>query len=118
MAFETTFSRINTGKNDFVHKRKDGKPRFTEPNTEDIEMEWDLFPKEGSISIIEVLNTIQRKTNFTETLQHFSLKNQSQRPDNSLFFAGVLAYGCNIGLGAMARNSPAISANSRACPAG
>jgi TnpA family transposase len=112
MAFETTFSRINTGKNDFVHKRKDGKPRFTEPNTEDIEMEWDLFPKEGSISIIEVLNTIQRKTNFTETLQHFSLKNQSQRPDNSLFFAGVLAYGCNIGLGAMARNSPAISANS------
>ena len=63
-AFETTFSRINTGKNDFVHKRKDGKPRFTEPNTEDIEMEWDLFPKEGSISIIEVLNTIQKKNKF------------------------------------------------------
>lgn len=111
-AFESTFSRINVGKNNFVHKRKDGKPRFTEPNTEDTETQWDLFPKEGSISIIEVLNTIQRKTNFTETLQHFSLKNQSQRPDNSLFFAGILAYGCNIGLGAMARNSPAISANS------
>jgi TnpA family transposase len=111
-AFESTFSRINVGKNNFVHKRKDGKPRFTEPNTEDTETQWDLFPKEGSISIIEVLNTIQRKTTFTETLQHFSLKNQSQRPDNSLFFAGILAYGCNIGLGAMARNSPAISANS------
>jgi TnpA family transposase len=58
------------------------------------------------------LNTIQQKTNFTDTFQHFTIKNQVQRPDNSLFFASILAYGCNIGLGAMARNSPAVSANS------
>jgi TnpA family transposase len=111
-AFETTFNRINTGENVFVHKRKDGKPRFVEPGTEDKETTWDLFPKEGSISIIEVFNTIQQKTNFIEALNHFSLKNQQKKPDNSLFYATILAYGCNIGLGKMARNSMNISANS------
>lgn len=111
-AYQTTFLRINQGQNPFVQKRKDGKPRFTEPTTEEPETTWDLFPKEGSISIIEILNTIQRKVNFTDTFQHFAIKNQHVRPDNSLFFAGILAYGCNIGLGAMARNSPNISAGS------
>ncbi|MEN9523746.1 MAG: hypothetical protein RL065_2123, partial [Bacteroidota bacterium] len=111
-AYQTTFQRINTSKNEFVQKRKDGKPRFTEPNTEDKETTWDLFPKEGAISIIEVLSTIQQKVNFTDNFQHFAIKNQIKRPDNSLFFASILAYGCNIGLGAMARNSPNISANS------
>lgn len=111
-AYQTTFERINQGQNLFVQKRKDGKPRFTEPNTEEREITWDLFPKEGAVSIIEVLNTIQQKVNFTDNFQHFAIKNQIKKPDNSLFFAAILAYGCNIGLGAMARNSPNISANS------
>jgi TnpA family transposase len=111
-AYQTTFQRINQGQNLFVQKRKDGKPRFTEPNTEEPDTTWDLFPKEGAVSIIEVLNTIQQKVNFTDSLQHFSIRNQVIKPDNSLFFAVILAYGCNIGLGAMARNSPNISANS------
>ena len=63
---------INTGKNPYVHKRKDGKPRFTEPTTEDKQISWDRFPKEGSISIIEVLSTIEEKTNFLACFQHFS----------------------------------------------
>lgn len=111
-SYQATFVRINKGQNQFIQKRKDGKPRFTEPNTEEHETTWDLFPKEGAISIIEVLNTIQQKANFIDNFQHFSIKNQVKRPDNSLFFAAILAYGCNIGIGAMARNSPNISANS------
>jgi TnpA family transposase len=110
-AYQTTFLKINQGKNQFVQKRKDGKPRFTEP-TQDAQVSWDIFPKEATISIIEVLATIQEKTNFTSCLQHFSVRNQTNKPDDSLFFAAILAYGCNIGLTAMARNSVGISANS------
>lgn len=111
-AYQTTFVRINQGENEFVQKRKDGKPRFTEPATQELEITWESFPKEGAVSIIEVLNTIQQKVNFTDSFQHFAVRNQVVKPDNSLFFAAILAYGCNIGLGSMARNSPNISANS------
>jgi TnpA family transposase len=111
-AYQTTFQRINEGQNQFVYKRKDGKPRFTEPTTEDAGTTWDLFPKEGSISIIEVLNTVQQKTGFTDIFRHFAIKDQQTRPDNALFFAAILAYGCNIGLGTMARNAPHIPPNS------
>jgi len=111
-AYQTTFLKINDGQNPFVHKRKDGKPRFTEPTTQDTQVSWELFPKEATVSIIEVLTTIQEKTHFTGCLPHFSIRNQVSTPDNSLFFAAILAYGCNIGLTSMARNSVGISANS------
>jgi hypothetical protein len=115
-AYQTTFLKINKGQNPFVHKRKDGKPRFIEPTTTTTNSEnqnsWDLFPKEATVSIIEVLATLQEKTNFTGCLPHFSIRNQVNTPDSSLFFAAILAYGCNIGLTSMARNSVNISANS------
>lgn len=111
-AYQTTFQRINEGQNQFVHKRKDSRPRFTEPTTEDTGTTWELFPKEGSVSIIEVLDTIQQKAGFTNAFQHFAVKDQRVRPENALFFAGILAYGCNIGLGTMSRNAPNIPANS------
>jgi TnpA family transposase len=111
-AYERTFNRINKGQNTFVHKRKDGKPRFTEPTTEAAEFSMPLFPKEGQIPIIQVLHAVQEKCHFIDALQHFSTKNNRQKPDNSVFFAGILAYGCNIGVGAMARNAPNISASS------
>lgn len=110
-AYERTFNRINNGQNAFVHKRKDGKPRFTEPTTEAPESPMPLFPKEGQIPIIQVLHTVQEKCHFIDALQHFSTKNNRPKPDNSIFFAAILAYGCNIGIGAMARNAPNISAN-------
>lgn len=111
-AYERTFNRINKGQNTFVHKRKDGKPRFTEPTVESAEFSTPIFPKEGQIPIIQVLHAVQEKCHFIDALQHFSTKNNRQKPDNAMFFAGILAYGCNIGVGAMARNAPNISANS------
>ncbi len=110
-AYENTFSRINNGENKYVQKRKDGKPRFTEPNTERKSSNLDLFPKDAEIPIIEVLNTLQEKCNFLNAFQHFSSKNRTVKPSNATFFAGILAYGCNIGLKPMARNSFGISGN-------
>lgn len=80
-AYQTTFLKINDGQNPFVHKRKDGKPRFTEPTTNpESQVSWELFPKEATVSIIEVLTTIQEKTNFTSCLPHFSIRNQVKHP--------------------------------------
>lgn len=64
------------------------------------------------IPIIEVLNTVNDKCHFTDALQHWNSNGRStDRPNTSVFLAGLMAYGCNIGVGSMARNSQNISAN-------
>ncbi|MCU0440623.1 MAG: Tn3 family transposase [Raineya sp.] len=109
-AYRTTFLQIK--QNPFGQKRKNKKSQFLDPAPPESQVFLDLFPKEGSISIVEVLTTIEQKVNFTACFQHFSIRNQTTRPNHALFFATILAYGCNIGLGVMARNSPNISAHS------
>ena len=111
-AFVHTFERIDKGQNKFVETRKDGKPRFIEPKTPDKPgIDMDLWPPEGAIPIIEVLNTVNAKCNFTDALQHWNQKNKPNRPNDTVFLAGLMAYGCNIGVGPMARNSQNVSAN-------
>jgi TnpA family transposase len=117
-AFAHTFGRIDSGKNKFVELRKDGKPRFAEPKSGQPEGTGiELFPSEGMIPIIEVLNTVNDKCRFTHALQHWNANGRRAagqtitRPTTAVFLAGLMAYGCNIGVGPMARNSQNISAN-------
>lgn len=110
-AYLRTFTSLNNGENKFVFSGKGGKPRFreNERQTEKLDLE---FPKEGSIPIIQILNTLQEKTNFLDAFRHYSMKNNPKKPDKDLFFSGILAYGCNIGLRPMAIKVGTITANS------
>lgn len=111
-AYQITFERLNNGENQFVLKGKNGKPRFTHAQTNFEKNELELFPKEGLIPIIQILNTIEKKTLFLNAFRHFSMKNNPKKPDNDLFYAGILAYGCNIGIRPMALKTQNINANS------
>jgi hypothetical protein len=61
-----------------------------------------LFPGPGLVSLHEVLHTVQHACRFTDCLEHWSPCNRPPRPAERVFFAGLMAYGCNLGLTRMA----------------
>jgi hypothetical protein len=70
------------------------------------------FPQAEFISIIDLLNSVQTKTDFLDSFKHYSLKNiKTQKLDSNLLFASIVGYGCNISLSKMAKISKGISEN-------
>ena len=70
------------------------------------------FPQAEFISIIDLLNSVQTKTDFLESFKHYSLKNiKTQKLDSNLLFASIVGYGCNISLSKMAKISKGINEN-------
>ncbi len=104
-AFAHTFERLNAGTNPAVRKRADGRPRFltpARPVDEEAPAPWPLFPGAGQISLHEALHTVNQQCRFTDCLDHWSPRHRPPRPADRVFFAGVTAYGCNLGLTRMA----------------
>ena len=70
------------------------------------------FPQAEFISIIDLLNSVQTKTDFLDSFKHYSLKNiKTQKLDSNLLFASIVGYGCNISLSKMAKISKGINEN-------
>ncbi|GAA3977044.1 Tn3 family transposase [Hymenobacter antarcticus] len=104
-AFARTFERLNAGTNPAVRQRADGRPRFltpARPADEDAPPPRPLFPGPGVISLHEVLHTVNAQCRFTDCLEHWNPRHRPPRPADRVFFAGVMAYGCNLGLTRMA----------------
>jgi len=104
-AFARTFDRLAAGTNPGVKTRADGRPRFltpAQPVDEEAPPPRPLFPGPGLISLHEVLHTVNQACRFTECLDHWSPRNRPPRPADRVFFAGIMAYGCNLGLTRMA----------------
>ena len=104
-AFAHTFERLNAGTNPAVRKRADGRPRFltpARPVDEETPAPRPLFPGAGQISLHEALHTVNAQCRFTDCLDHWSPRHRPPRPADRVFFAGVMAYGCNLGLTRMA----------------
>lgn len=45
-----------------------------------------------------MVHTFNQHCGFIDCLQHFSIKGSRTPPTEGVLFAGVLAYGCNIGI--------------------
>lgn len=78
------------------------------------ELEKDLsseFPQQKYISLIEVLNTIEKCSNYVSSFKHHTQKYNREKPDNSLFYAGLMGYGCNIGHTKISQISEGITEN-------
>ena len=70
------------------------------------------FPQAEFISVIDLLNSVQTKTNFLDSFKHYSLQNTSVRKlEPNLLYASIVGYGCNISLSKMAKISKGISEN-------
>lgn len=113
-AFDKTYENLNTIDNPYVKvSTKNKRPQFSTPtkeksNKEDLKS---IFPPESSVPILEVLNTINLSTQFTNAFTHWSNKSIPKKPSDMELFAIIMAYGCNIGLNNMAKNTTNINAN-------
>ena len=110
--FARTFGRLDDGTNPHVQRRRNGQPRFTEPNQEPAPgVDIDLFPQDRFIPIYEVLHTVNQHCRFTDSLEHFNTRGGRIRPTEGTMFAGLLAYGCNIGTTKMAYTAKNLTLN-------
>ena len=98
--YKVTNSNIDKGFNKYISfRKKDGKLILKTPKKEKEEFETvDLFPKNKFISLFEVLETINRTTDFTENFEHWAVKDNRDKPQNRAFYAGIIAKGCNLGI--------------------
>lgn len=111
-AFAHTFERLQAGTNPGFRRRADGRPRFltpARPVDDEAPVVPPLFPGPGSVSLHEVLHTVNAQCHFTDCLQHWSAQHRPPRPADRLFFAGLMAYGCNLGLPRMAHATKHVS---------
>jgi TnpA family transposase len=110
LCFNRTFDRINNGENLWIEKRADQTLRFKtpkkEPNENDIP---NLYPQDRLISLFEAMQTVNRVSNFTDSLTSLKLKNNRSEPDERSFFAAIMAFGCNLGVERMFKTTKNIS---------
>lgn len=104
-AYHSTNQSILLGENKFMRFRDNGKFSVTTPKVEEADAEIldDLFPNAKIIPLSEVLATVNYATRYLDDFIHFQPKYQKKRPENALFFAGITAYGCNLGIPTMTR---------------
>ena len=104
---------INNGKNPYISFNKAGEVIVDTPKVEKIETLRiaELLKQENYISILDVLSVIDQMTDFSDCLQHYRVVQQIKRPKPIVFYAGIMAKGCNIGLGKLASVSKGINGN-------
>jgi len=100
-AFARTFDRLAASTNAGVKTRAGGgRSRFLTPAkpVDEAAPPRLLFPGPGLIPLHKVLHTVNQAGRFPECLEHGSPRNGPPRPAERVFFAGIGAYGCNLGL--------------------
>jgi TnpA family transposase len=110
--YQHTNQHIVQEANPYFHRHKDGSFHLSTPKTqaEDNEPLRHLLPKEHYISLVEVLSTVNRLTGFLEAFEPWYVKYARPRPPEKTFLAGIVGYGCFIGIGKIARISKWINA--------
>lgn len=101
--YQNTNDNILAGNNKFFRKGKSNKYHIFTPKVEKEEQDISLFPGVAAIPLSEILSTVDTTTNFVEHFEHLQPLYRKKRPDKSLFFAGITAFGCNLGIPTMAK---------------
>ena len=111
--YRITNENINTGKNKYARFDLKKNLIVTTPKVEkeSFEPTAELFPKDRLISLYEILSTVNKHADFASCLEHWQIKYNRQKPHEKIFFAGVIGYGCNLGIGKIAKISSAINHN-------
>ncbi|MDX9806275.1 MAG: Tn3 family transposase [bacterium] len=109
--YEITNRNIENKENDYIRIDRNGKlilKRYeAEKVPEDI---LELFPQNEYISIYEVLLTVHRMTGFLDSFES-AYKYGRDITDHRTTIAGILGYGCNIGIHEIAKLSKGINVN-------
>lgn len=111
---KTTFTRLNQeidsryketnknfieGSNTYLTFRTNGTFHISTPKLEDNDSLplSSIFPDRKYIPLLEALATVDNETNLVEEFEHWQMKYQQAKPAKKVFFAGIMAYGCDIG---------------------
>lgn len=105
--YHQTNQHIMQGDNPHFHRHKDGSFHISTPKSQAEESEplRRLLPNQHYISLVEVLSTVNRLTNFIDAFEPWYVKYARTRPPEKTFLAGIVGYGCFIGIGKIARIS-------------
>ena len=96
---------ILKGSNKYFRKGKNNKYHIATPKVEKEESDVIIFPSEASIPLSEVLATVDHATNFLDYFRHLQPVYRRTKPSKAVFFAGITAFGCNLGIPAMVRST-------------
>jgi TnpA family transposase len=104
----------NIANNEFLSFTSSGAPRISTPKEDVKEEDMGLLKfledkSGGIIPLPVVLSEVNSTSGFLDSFSHFAQKGQKRRPSNKAFYAAIIAYGCNIGIGRMAKISKGIS---------
>ena len=110
-AYRHVNKQIAQGKNPHIKFLKDGGYVVNTPKLKDYEGDSlsTIFPQGKYVSLLEVLNTVNKQSEFLDAFEHWKTTRERLRPADRTFFAAIIGYGCNIGLGKIAKISRNIS---------
>jgi TnpA family transposase len=105
--YHQTNQHIVQGTNPHFHRHKDGSFHLSTPQTQmaDSEPLRHLLPSQRYISLVEVLSTVNHLTGFLDAFEPWYTKYARSKPPEKTFLAGIVGYGCFIGIGKIARIS-------------
>jgi TnpA family transposase len=111
--YKETNNHFISGENEFLRFRKDGSFHVSTPKLDETESMslGSMFPEKKYIPLLEVLATVDHLTGFLEEFEHWQPKYKQERPKKKTFFAGIMAYGCDIGHRKLAQTSKEINEN-------
>lgn len=101
----------NAADNEYLSFTQGGKPKVVTPKTEK-EEENGLLPlleEKDIIPLPRILSEVNKSSNFLDSFEHFSQKNFQKQPDQHVFYAAIIALGCNLGIRRMSKISKGIS---------
>jgi len=109
--YHTTNMNILQGDNRFITFRENGSFYLTTPKVgEEVSLPIsEFFPRKRYISLLEVLSTVNKSAHFLDAFEHWQVKYTRDRPPESIFWAAIIGYGCNIGTNRIAKISRQIN---------
>ena len=104
-------NKIAQGKNPYIIIKEEKVSTVETPPREECDLSTtaDLFPNESCVSILEILNTVNEITGFTDAFTHWNHTHVHHKPHDKSFFAALLGYGTNLGISRFSQMSKDIT---------
>ena len=112
--FKTTNNNFLNGSNKYITPLKGGSLRIDNPITEvdTVYNLGDLFPNNRFVPLFEILHTVNSASNYIDAFEDFRQKHHRDKPENRIYFAGIIGLGCNHGIPKIAKISNNINLHS------
>ena len=114
VSYKETNDDFIAGNNKFLTFKSDGSFHVSTPKLEEAEGMCPLgsiFPVRKYIPLQEVLSTVDEATGFLKEFEHWQVSHHPKKPEKRIFYAGIMAYGCDIGHRKLAQISKQINEN-------